>query len=259
MHCTNRKEPQKRNIKRRIKKIWTKATQLWQRILELLYPKRCCFCGTLCMQDVCSACAKKIVYVREPRCKKCGKPVRYEEQEYCYDCKRQHFYYEQGRSVWLHKDPVKWSVYQFKYHNRRVFGSFYAKEMYRLYSEKLRDWGIDLIVPVPLHWKRRWKRGYNQSEIVAKHLGNLAGIPVDTKAVIRKRDTKPQKALNSKERKRNLQDVFEVQRQWETPRNILLIDDIYTTGSTVDGVARAFYKKGPNKVWFFTISIGQDF
>lgn len=116
-----------------------------------------------------------------------------------------------------------------------------------------------MIVPVPLHWRRKRKRGYNQAEIVARNLGELAGIPVDTRLVYRKKYTEPQKALDNKERAKNLKDVFEVRKTTVGRKNILLIDDIYTTGSTIDAVSKAFLEKGHNKVWFLTISIGQDF
>ena len=225
----------------------------------MLYPKTCCFCGKVSTKDVCVVCAKKITYIKEPRCKKCGKPVRYEEQEYCYDCQKQRFHYEQGRSVWLHKDVVAWSVYQFKYHNRRIYGQFFAQELFRLYGKKLRDWGIELIIPVPLHWRKRRVRGYNQAEVIAKHLGNMAGLPVDTKAVVRKKYTNPQKELNNKERKKNLKDVFVVTKEWKASKRILIVDDIYTTGSTIDEIARILKNSGNHKVWFFTISIGQGF
>lgn len=116
-----------------------------------------------------------------------------------------------------------------------------------------------MIVPVPLHWRRRRKRGYNQAEIVAKYLGELTGIPVETRLVIRKKYTEPQKSLNNKERVRNLKGVFEVRKTTVRQKNILLIDDIYTTGSTIDEISKILLEKGHNKVWFLTISIGQDF
>lgn len=224
-----------------------------------MYPKTCCFCGRVSRQEICDACRKKVSYIQEPRCKKCGKPIRYEEQEYCGDCQKQSFHYIQGRNLWIHKGAVPWSIYQFKYHNRRIYGRFYAQELYRLYGKLIGEWGIDLIVPVPLHRRRKRKRGYNQSEIIARHLGELAGIPVDTKLVIRKKYTKPQKTLNNKERVKNLNGVFEVRKRISQEKKILLIDDIYTTGSTIDGVAKELLEKGHNKVWFLTISIGQDF
>lgn len=229
------------------------------RLLGVLYPRTCCFCGKISIKELCDECRKKVIYIDEPRCKKCGKPVRYEEQEFCYDCQKRRFYYEEGRSIWLHKEPVSWSVYQFKYHNRRIYGEFYAREMYRLFGALVRKWGIEVIIPVPLHWKRRRVRGYNQAEVLARHLGMLLEIPVDTKAIVRKSYTKPQKQLGDKERKKNLQNAFALAKEWPTPRKILLIDDIYTTGSTVDEIARLFKEQGNHKVWFFTISIGQGF
>ena len=224
-----------------------------------MYPKTCCFCGKISTEEICERCKEKVSYIEEPRCKKCGKPIRYEEQEYCLDCQRQSFHYEQGRSLWVHKGVVPWSIYQFKYHNRRVYGQFYARELYRLYGRKIQEWGIDLIVPVPLHRRRKRRRGYNQAEILAKNLGELTGIPVEKGLVIRKQYTKPQKTLNNRERARNLKDVFDVRKTAVSEKNILLIDDIYTTGSTIDGISKVLLEKGHNKVWFLTISIGQDF
>lgn len=233
--------------------------KLLNKILEILYPKTCVFCGKVQKTQVCSACREKIRYIKEPRCKKCGKPIRYSDKELCTDCKENKHYYEQGKNIWLHKGPVRWSIYQFKYHNRRIYGCFYAEEMYRLYGQKMKEWGIERIIPVPLYKKRQKSRGYNQSTIVAKHLGKLAGIPVDTKSVVRIRNTKPQKELKGKERKQNVKDAFQLTKYHVTDENVLLIDDIYTTGNTIDAVAKVLTEKAGCKVFFFTISIGQGF
>ena len=208
---------------------------------------------------VCASCQKKIVYVQEPRCKSCGKPIRYAEKEYCEDCKREVLFYDQGKSIWLHKNPVAWSIYQFKYHNRRLFAEYYADEMWQIYGSKIKNWEIDVIIPIPLHWRRRANRGFNQAEILAKHLGRLSGIPVRTKMVRRIRYTERQKMLGNKERKKNLSGAFVVTKRWEKVRNVLLIDDIYTTGNTINEVARILKQEGAEKVFFLTISIGQGF
>lgn len=233
--------------------------KIWKIILGLLYPKTCCFCGKVNAYEICRECAEKIIYIKEPRCKKCGKPVRYEEQEYCYDCQAHSHHYTQGRSIWLHKMPVSMSIYQFKYKNRRIYGTFYAKEMARLYGGKMREWGIDVIIPVPLHRKKKRLRGYNQAEILAKQLGKRTGIEVNAKAVIRTRYTRPQKELNDKERKQNLKEAFSVTEKWKPYKNVLLIDDIYTTGSTIDTIAEELKRAGAGKVFFLTISIGQGY
>ena len=229
---------------------------VWKKCLGIFYPQTCCFCGKVSRDKICSACGNQIVYIEEPRCKKCGKPIRYEEKELCYDCSKQEFSYEQGRSVWLHKGPVRWSVY---HHNRRIYGECYAQEMYRLYGETLKKWGITRIIPIPLHPKRRRRRGYNQAEILAKHLSKLSGIPMDNRGVIRVKDTVPQKKLNHKERKKNLSNAFAVTTHWKPAECVLLVDDIYTTGNTMDAVAKLLLKKGVEKVCFLTISIGQGF
>ena len=232
--------------------------KIWNWWLQLLYPTTCVFCGKVLKEPVCSVCKEKVVYVEEPRCKVCGKPIRYMEEECCSDCKEQSHFFEQGRSVWLHKGPVRWSIYQFKYHNRRIFAQYYAKELYRLHGKKLVDWEIDLIVPIPLHRRRKRRRGYNQSELLAKQLSKLSGIPMNVNGVIRVKNTRPQKALTGKERKKNMQGAFRICDWGNAPKNVLLIDDIYTTGNTLDAVAKLLQEKG-SKVFFFTISIGQGF
>lgn len=232
---------------------------LIEKCLGILYPQTCYFCGKISKEHICKECREKITYVEEPVCKKCGKPIRYEEKEYCGDCENAVFSYEQGKSVWLHTGVVRWSVYQFKYHNRRIYGKFYAQELSRLYGKWIKDKKIDVIIPIPLHRKRQRKRGYNQSEVIARHLGKLLNLPVNAKAVMRVRNTKAQKELSHKERTRNLKDAFRVTKHWKGEGNVLLIDDIYTTGNTIDSVAKLLRQKGANKVWFLTISIGQGF
>lgn len=230
-----------------------------KKCLGVLYPQTCYFCGKICKKSICVECSKKVEYIEEPRCKKCGKPIRYEEKEFCHDCEERTFHYEQGKSIWLHKGPVRWSVYQFKYHNRRIFAEFYAEEWQRLYGSKLKEWEIDVIIPVPLHSRRKRKRGYNQAEVLAKELGKRCGIPVNAKSIARTIYTKPQKELSDKERNKNLKDAFSVTKHWKKTRNVLLIDDIYTTGNTIDSVAKILKEKGAHKVYFLTISIGQGF
>ncbi len=232
---------------------------LWEMCLGIFYPQTCCFCGKVSTKMMCDSCAGKIQYLSEPICKRCGKPIQKEEQEYCKDCTDNQFEYEQGRSLWIHQGLVKKSIYHFKYHNRRIYGRWYAQELFRLYGHKLKEWEIDLIIPVPLHKRKKRRRGYNQAEIIAKYLGNLTNIPVDTKTVVRIRNTKAQKHLDNQERKRNLKSAFRVKETWKGAQNVLLIDDIYTTGATINGVATVLKEKGVQKVWFLTISIGQGF
>lgn len=229
------------------------------KLLELLYPKTCPFCGCISPEGICSSCRDKLPYVKEPRCKKCGKPVRYETEEYCNDCRKTEHVYEQGRSLWLHKTPVMESIYHFKYDHRKIYAEAYVKEMVRCFEPLLRAWQIDLIVPIPLHRKRLRKRGYNQAELLAVGLGEALAVPVDRKMLVRIKNTKPQKQLNDKERHGNLKHAFRVTKNPIYAKNILLVDDIYTTGNTMDYAAKELKNGGCQRIYFLTISIGQGF
>lgn len=177
----------------------------------------------------------------------------------CFDCKHHKRFFETGRSIWVHQGNVKWSIYQFKYHNRRIHAEFYADEIWRLYGTEVKNWNIDVIMPVPLHKKRRRKRGYNQAQVLAEKLGRKLGIPVDTNTVIRVKNTRPQKTLGHQSRKENLKHAFEVREIKADVKHVLIVDDIYTTGNTVNSMAKILKEKGVHKVFFLTISIGQGF
>lgn len=191
---------------------------------------------------------------------KCGKPVRNSQQEYCRDCEHTHHYYDQGAAMWVHKEPVNQSIYRFKFHNQRHFAKYYAEELSRGLGKIVKKWQPDLLVPVPLHfWKKR-KRGYNQAGLLAKELGRLWKIDVDENIVERVKYTKPQKKLDPRKRRQNLGTAFKVRKRKNlSGKRVMVIDDIYTTGSTVDAVAKVLKTAGAEKVYYLTISIGQGY
>lgn len=192
-----------------------------------------------------------------PRCMHCGKPLQSGTKEYCPDCGERQSYIRQGRSVWLHRGKVPGAIYNFKYHNRRRYGKVFASEMARCCGEDLRRWQIRLLIPVPLHPSRKRMRGYNQAGILAGELSRLTGIPMRDDLLYRIRRTSPQKKLDGNERRKNLQGAFAVKKGEGIPANILLIDDIYTTGSTVERCAKMLRLAGAENVYFLTVSIGQ--
>lgn len=188
---------------------------------------------------------------------RCGKPLAAEQQEYCSDCREKESFVEQGRSLWLHREPVPRALYRFKYHNRRSYGALFAREMAARYGSWIASHNIDVILPVPLHPSRRRSRGFNQAEILAGELSELMDIPFRTDVLYRIKKTSPQKVLGPGERRSNLKGAFAVSAEWKACRNVLLIDDIYTTGSTIERCAMMLKKAGAENVWFLTISIGQ--
>lgn len=226
-------------------------------MLTLLYPDTCPMCGRVTDEGICLNCRKKLLYIEEPRCMRCGKPLDDEKKEYCYDCEHHSHFFERGYSLWVHRDAVKQSVYQFKYHNRRIYSSFFAEELLSKYEKSIVRWKISMIVPIPLSRKKQKKRGYNQAELIASCIGKRMNIPVCTDGLIRVRDTRPQKQLSMRERRKNMKHAFRWKKEMLHGENILLIDDIYTTGNTIDAAAIELKRAGASKVYFLTISIGQ--
>ncbi len=229
-----------------------------QLILGLFWPEVCPFCGKVNASGPCPGCISdlKTLKIKGPGCFCCGKPVKSPEQEFCLDCRRTKKSFEQGRSLWIHRDPVKKSIYLLKYHNLRSSGYFFAYLMAGRYKKQIEDWNPDLIMPIPLHPGRKRKRGYNQALLVADALGEILDIPVDAHSLARRGLTSPQKKLDHGSRRENLRKAFLLRESFRPVRSVLLIDDIYTTGSTLDTAAFLLKKRGVGQVYFLTVSIG---
>lgn len=150
-------------------------------------------------------------------------------------------------------------MYRFKYSNRREYAVFYAKEAARLYGDWIKKNHIEVIVPIPMYQGKKRRRGYNQAEVFARALGAELKLPVNDRIVRRVRDTRPQKELNDRERRYNLKNAFQFTPDIVKYNQILLVDDIYTTGSTIDTVADILLSGGAKTIYYICISIGAGF
>jgi len=233
--------------------------KLKEKILNLLFPGRCVVCDGLVDRQgegVCSQCRNKMIYIKEPCCMKCGKQLKKEEQEYCEDCRKMKHVYIQGTALYDYGSMAD-SVFRFKYGGRMEYASFYGKELY----EKKKDWLMarhpDALVPVPIHPSRKRARGYNQAELIAGRLSELSGIPMEVSLIRRVKKTRPLKNLSHSERQNNLKRAFKIDINDVKLNTIVIIDDIYTTGATIDSMAQAFREKGVKKIYFMTLTIGR--
>lgn len=229
-------------------------------ILDLLYPARCPVCHGVIRGkgNLCSGCEKKLPYIKEPICKKCGKELEKQEAEYCRDCQRFSHRFDRGAAVFAYNDVMRRSIAMFKYHNRREYAKFYAKEMAQHCRRFLNRCEPEVIIPIPIHKKKMRQRGFNQAELVAKELGKILKIPVDTTYLIRTENTTPQKELTRQQRKANLKRAFTVKETERVYHRILLIDDIYTTGATMDAVSELLRANGAGNLFFLTICVGRN-
>lgn len=241
-----------------------KALNIGKIILDVLYPSVCPFCNDILditerENMVCDECSRNLPYIHSPRCMKCGKQIESDEVEFCYDCSSKTHLYFQGCGLWSYSEMTKHSIHNFKYKNKRCYGEFYGKEMAQQLGDIIHLWNADVLVPVPLHKSRLKERGYNQANILAYELSKYIGIPVDKELIIRNKNTVPQKELDDFERAKNVENAFKIVKNVVQYKKVILIDDIYTTGTTIDACARKLLASGVMKVYYISLCIGHGF
>lgn len=237
-------------------------------ILDLIYPRRCPVCEDIVLpkgNKICPGCRGKLIYIKEPRCKKCSKAIVDEEQEYCFDCSKRKISYEKGYSLFEYDATMKQSMSQYKFHSKKEYADFYIEEILLNYGTRIKELGLDAFIPVPIHSEKYKQRGFNQAELLAIGIAKFLEIPVYSNVLIRNKNTTPQKLLDDKERVKNLKNAFAVSDEFMNSKEnsnlkrVMLIDDIYTTGATIDVCAKVLKSIGINEVYFMTVCIGKGY
>lgn len=241
----------------RMDRIPRGVKKLGQTAVQMLFPLRCPVCDGIVRPwgaRICPDCLPKLKPVTPPWCMRCGKKLS-EEAEYCADCRAGGHEFVRGRSLYEY-DSAAASIYRFKYGGRREYAGFYGEQAAEHLGDFIRGVRPDGLIPIPLHPRREAGRGYNQAALLAKEIGARTGIPVYTKILLRTRNTAPLKKLNPKERQNNLKKAFHISGNDVKLKTIILVDDIFTTGSTVDEAARTLKEAGVEKVYFIALSCG---
>lgn len=201
--------------------------------LDLVYPSRCPVCGEFIsyMDDFCQKCRENINFLEAP-----------------FDIEYSDF----SMSVCVYDENISPAVFTLKDKGGNVPYAF-ALGIYELIKKYNISGNIDFIIPVPMYKSDKAKRGYNQCELIAKELSHISGIPHKFNIVFKIRKTPHQKELSRKERKANLKNAFKVKNPEKiSGKNILLIDDVCTTGSTLSEIAGLLKNNGAGKVFCFT-------
>ena len=157
-----------------------------------------------------------------------------------------------------HLGKIKKSILNMKLRNKRRNADFFSAAMTAVLKEELEHWEIDVIAPIPLHPKKRRCRGFNQAELLAVPLGEALKIPVIPDLLKKKEETSEQKELDRKSRQKNLKKAFKIGPYDVKLSRVLLVDDIFTTGSTVDAAAAVLKEAGAEAVFFLTACIGTE-
>lgn len=189
----------------------------------------------------------------------CGRELEEAGAEFCRQCMEHPLFVERNFAVWQYDRQMKKSVADFKYQGRTEYARFYVEHMQKRYGQRLLRNGVEALIPIPCSKKRKRYRGYNQAEVLTDELAKRLGIPAIC-ALERKKDTAPQSSLSPKERRRNLTHAFAVRKRYcgKLPQCVALVDDIYTTGATMNSCAELLLQSGVKKVFGICICIGAD-
>jgi ComF family protein len=236
--------------------------ELGASFLDLCFPRRCAGCEETWLFSAegfwCEACLDEIPWIRSPLCAKCGRPFHKSApsaDHLCGDCLLSAFSFDSARSATAHSGVVRDRIHQLKFGGQLRFVPPLVELLERTLHERGCMDRVNLLAPVPLHVKRLGQRGFNQAGVMARALGGRLGLPVCLEALVRKQWTDPQTRLSRPERLENVKGAFDVPDKSSIKgRNILLIDDVFTTGTTLSECAKTLKASGAAEVHALTVT-----
>jgi ComF family protein len=228
---------------------------------EIIFPPLCLGCAEILhsstTQIFCPACSDDIKFITGNLCPVCGATFSGSpaQSHLCGDCLGNKTYFFRARAVFCYETFILKAIHQFKYKRNISIGETLASFMAGFPFPDIDFTDYSLVIPVPLHIKRLRERGFNQSLILAHALEKKRQIPVNFSVLKRKIFTLTQTGSNRNERKQNIKGAFEItDRKIIAGKNIILIDDVYTTGATINECAKTLIKAGARKVSVLTLS-----
>lgn len=220
-------------------------------------------CGNLIDQirpySLCDSCLKTFHWAVKKTCIRCGKILRVGyEQDVCLDCLSISHKFQRGYCCVEYGESERDLIHRFKYKEEAYLGKKMAEAMYdRIKDEELE---VDLVLAVPMYPKKQKVRGYNQAELLGKSLAKRMEKPYNGKVLLRIRETEPMSNLGAEERVKNVRGAFcilEKSLEKVNRKAILLVDDIYTTGSTMDSCAEVLLEAGASCVFVYAFAAGK--
>ncbi len=220
----------------------------------LLFPHYKCFvCGRESFDEkynLCERCKNDFPFIEGHVCNKCGMPIL-EGNMLCDNCKNTKFLFDAARAAFVYNEITDHLLYKLKYGGKKYIAEFFGD----LIFDVCKNWNIDvdMVVPVPLHEKREKKRGYNQSELIAERFCELTGLPLCTDIIFRTKETPNQTKLTKEERMHNLSGAFSFNSSVSIAgKSILIIDDVFTTGSTSNEICKVLRRHKPKSIYVLT-------
>lgn len=235
------------------KMVLPKASNLYHKFwesIDWIFPPRCAGCGQL-GQRWCPECQTNIQPIKQPFCKKCGEPVS--QNNYVHSrCSRDLECIEFIRSYGYYKSPLLEAIHKLKYQNDIGIAESLAAYLVEIYKNI--QFETDIVIPVPLNKQKLLQRGYNQAKLIARPFALAINRPLISNALYRTSDTRTQVGLSRNERIVNVQDAFIVKKDIIQGKRIILVDDVSTTGATLEACAKALNKAGATAIVGLTLA-----
>ncbi len=223
-------------------------------IIKNLYPPKClsCACDTETYDSICYECFNNIFIIKDPFCDTCAEPFEngYPEGA-CEYCTLHQPIFDKARAAFYYEGSTAQMVAGLKFRDKTNNLKFLSDKVYFASADIIDE--VDIITAVPIHWRRLFKRKFNQSILIAREVAKLANLPSDFELIKRVKHTPPQASLNRNKRKDNILNAFKVAKEVKG-KTILVIDDVMTTGSTLSEIARVLKLKGAKKVYVACIA-----
>jgi competence protein ComFC len=226
-----------------------RAYQLIWEALDWLYPPNCGGCDQTGMRW-CSECSRNTPEIEQPICPICGNP-NFDEQP-CRRCLESKPLYTTLRSQTIYKGPIREAIHRLKYRRDVGLGEALSRQM--ICNLKKLNWSLDIITSVPLGLVRLKERGYNQATLLARPIALCLQVPFSSRVLVRTRETRSQVGLTVTERQENMADAFWSNSIVINGKNILVVDDVATSGATLNACAKALLDEGASKVYGFSLA-----
>ena len=236
---------------------------LFTKLIDLIYPPRCHICQTFRQKDsnntgqICQTCLDEFTEIKSPLCPVCRRPFDSisEEDHLCEDCLRKRPSYDALGAPYLYEGKIMDGVHQLKYSGKKQLADSLGMLLGSFSLSWLPESAEGIIMPVPLHPKKLRQRKFNQSLLLARSIKPSLEMELDYLSLRRTRHTQPQTGLKKDERRKNVRKAFELNGTVHLKgKTIVLIDDVATTGSTVNECARVLKKAGVEKVYCLVLA-----
>jgi len=251
--------------------------KLWSELLNLVFPPlQCCpFCGIASENgEICSFCRQEIVdFQQQPHCNRCGRRRTSKKLSFssgkvlntldklfsCADCLNQEKTFKMARAIGTYEGGLKEAIHKFKFKRQRYLAQLLGPLLVNVFWTCPAYQKVQVVVPVPLTLRRLRKRGFNQAELLAREVARALNLPLFL-TLVKARETTPQTGLKREQRMDNLKGAFKVERPFLVAnKTVLLIDDVFTTGATIEECSRTLTSAGAKEVYVLTVATGNSY